>query len=390
MFASFLLFMVPSGATADVTYSGNYAFGLYKNFYTTDEAQTWISCAQAPCFDPTFIGPDGRYTRIYVVNDSTTGTNQNAGLYSIDIYNETVSGRLAMGAPDAALEHTQDCVVDGNGDAYVIYDYTPSVWKVTDPSGVATETQMLGNYGDTGLDDDPFNIDMVPAGYNVGGATYEVGVDLVLFDNGLDDNNWEAISVIDKTSTAAVPVYTTDWSNNGTVGLNATCNEVDGYAYAAHYGTGSILPTDTVGTEILPYLCRTKSDGVLERVFLNDASMALEIDNSLECNPADGSLWMPIREVGTQDHIYYRIDVVNATSLGGGDFLAELSAEIVIDGDDGYNVVTNGFGISPDGRYLAVCAADARDQLYVYIIPEPATMALLGLGGMLLIRRKKR
>ncbi|MBN2377827.1 MAG: LamG domain-containing protein [Sedimentisphaerales bacterium] len=355
-----LLFVAPLSVRAAVTY-GDHVTGLYNWFYITDASSTWISCGQGPAFDPTHTGPDG-YDRVYLVNDSDNATT--AGLYSVDIYNGTYSGILALSGNQY---HAQDCIVDPSGNAYVIYDYTPQVFKVTDPSGAAIVTQMLGNY-DAGGDDDPFCIDLVPPGFNVGGDTYEAGLDLVVFDNGINDNGVEAVLVIDKTSTVASPLFTVEWSSSAGINMYGTCSEVDGYAYAAFYGTGTLLFTDTVGSDTLPYISRMKSDGVWERVFLNDPTMELEIDNTLEANPADGSLWMPIRTPGTQDHVYYRIDAANAVSLGGGDYLAEITAEVTLTGADGYNVVTNGFGISPDGKYLAVCAADGRDSMYVFSI----------------------
>ena len=92
-----------------------------------------------------------------------------------------------------------------------------------------------------------------------------------------------------------------------------------------------------------------------------------------------------------EDHVFYRVDVLNATDQGSGDFLAPVTAEITLDGDDGYNVGTNGLTFSPDGKYLAVGAPSGRDSIYVYqLVPEPGTIALLGLVGLGILLWRRR
>ncbi len=386
--AVLVLVCLPAAAPADVIF-GPHAYGLYNDFPLQSESPSspYIDVGQGPCFDPTSFGPDG-YNRIYLVNDSSAGTNARAGLYSADIYNGTFSDRLALGAPVSSLEHPSDCVVDANGDVYVTYDYTPQVWKVTDPSGAAIETQMLGNYAGSG-DDDPYCIDLVQPGFNVGGSSFEPGRDLLVFDNGLDDNSNEAISVLDKNSTAASPDFSTIWNANTGTSLYAATSEVDGYAYIARHAS-EVLQTDVVNGETLPFINRMKSDGQMERIFLDDATMSTLIDGCIEVNPADGSVWIATRTTdGAEDHIFYRIDVLDATDLGGGDFLATITPEITITGDDGYNVGTNGMAISPDGKFLAVTAPTGRDWMYVYTIPEPASAALLCVGAVMILRRRR-
>ncbi|MBN2377825.1 MAG: LamG domain-containing protein [Sedimentisphaerales bacterium] len=370
LFAVLLLLTAPLTVQAAVTY-GDHVTGLYRNFYTTDASQTWITVGQGPCFDPTHTGPDG-YDRIYLANDEAT-TAAKSGLYVIDIYNSTYSGPLAG---SGVQTHSNDCVVDDKGNAYLVYDYTTQLWKITDPLGTPTVTQTLGLYG-PGTDDDPFCVDVVPSWrFNVGGDNFEPGLDLVVFDNDLGQGGPEAVTIVDKNSTLASQIFDTIWSSSAGQNGYGASNKFDGYYYVARYGSGTLLLTGVVGSDTLPYIERMKSNGTMERVYLNDPTMQREIDNSIECNPVDGSVWIPIRTPGTQDHIYYRIDAANAASLGGGYYLAEITAEVTITDDDGYNVVTNGFAISPDGKYLAVCASDGQDQIYVYSIVSEKIITL--------------
>ncbi|MBN2377826.1 MAG: hypothetical protein JXD22_15620 [Sedimentisphaerales bacterium] len=366
-----LLLVVPSAARAEVTYPGSYVTGLNKHFdiASASPVSPYLITGQGQCFDPTHFDVNGNYDRLFLVCDNDAGTNANSGLYSANIYDGTYTDRLALGGAASALEHAQDCVVDENGSVYVCYDYTPQVWRVDNPSGPGTpfETLLVGNY-DAGGDDDPVCIDLVPPGF---GGSFEAGFDVVLFDNGMNDNAFEALVVIDKNSTPSIPLAAVLWTENTGKGMYSTCSKFDGYAYNVFHA-GAMLPTDTVGSETLPYISRTKADGVWHRVYLNDPDMAMQVDNSIEANPVDGSIWLPNRVSG-EDHIIYRVDVANATSLGGGDVLAEVSEEIIITGNDGYNVVTNGICISPDGKYLVLEAPNGNagntslpDSLYVY------------------------
>ncbi len=211
-----LLAMASVAATVSAqTYDSDYVSGLQTNFYVTDSAQSAINATAGLAFDPTSRS-DGAYDRIYLAN--RTASNTKRGLYSIDIANGTYSGRLAMGGDESSNGFDYPCgvAVDSSGTVYMPTPYTPGVWKIADPSGAATEAQLLGNYGSAG-DDDPLGLDMVPAGFGWDCAAGSV----LIYDTGFNDNDHKAITIVDSRSTIVAPQYTTIWSE-------ASTNLVDG------------------------------------------------------------------------------------------------------------------------------------------------------------------
>ena len=350
------------------TYDGVYAHGLWKSFYTTNPDQTEINVTAGIAFDPTSqVG--NIYDRIYLANRSTADAKQ--GCYSIDIVNETSSSRLFL----ASINAPPDVAVDSSGTAYGVNSYAPELWKATDPSGTPVETQMLGNYGAAG-DDDPYTIDMLPSGF----GSYSAN-SVVMFDGGFNDNDHNAATVVDATSTVGSPVYTTIWSEANTTSIRGAANEVDGNLYISHW----TLDTDDLGGTTRAYVIRLDSAGNTERIFLDiDAADVPKLDDAISVNP-DGSLWMNIETADTTRDVI-RVDVVNAADQGGGDYLADTT--VVIE-DLGFNVGANSMAFSPDGKLLALGAPDGQDQMFVYIIPEPATVGMFGFLGvaMLWIRR---
>jgi len=359
-------------AASAATYDGVYVSGLQKSFFTADVDQTEINVTAGIAFDPTSQN-GGVYDRIYLANRSTNDDKQ--GFYTIDVVNETSSSRTFL----ASINAPPDVAVDSSGTAYGVNSYAPELWKVTTPSGTPTETQMLGNYGDTG-DDDPYTIDMLPSGFGGGYAANS----LVMFDGGFNDNDHNAATVVDATSTVGSPVYTTIWSEANTTSIRGTANEVDGNLYISHW----TLDTADLGGSTKAYVIRLDSAGNTERIFLDiDPTAVPKLDDAITVNPDDGSLWMNIETAdATRDVI--RVDVMNAADQGGGDYLA--GTTVVIE-DLGFNVGANSMAFSPDGKQLAFGAPDGQDMLYVYdIIPEPATIGLFGFLGvvMLWIRRK--
>lgn len=392
LFIVLLLAFVPAITSAAVSY-GSYVTGLQAHFEITDSAQSTINITAGIEYDPTSTN-GGVYDRLYLVNRSTN--NAARGLYSIDMVNQTYSARLALaGDSTNDLDEPQDVTVDASGNAYVCYIGTPSVWKVAGASsGSPVETQMLGNYEGT-ADDDPKALAMVPGGF---GGSYTTS-DVLLFDGGLDDNAYESVVVVDQTSTATSPVYNVIYSDTGGSQIAgdpvADSSAYDGYAYLSH--TDPLTnQVDIVGALPKMFIYRTNSSGTLQRVFLNldifTLPTGLKIDDAMAINPVDGSIWIPMGTGSseTTTHIYYRIDAANMTDLGGGDFIAATTAEITLTGTDNHNIATNSMAISPDGTTLVVGNSDGVDNLHVYgiVIPEPATIALLSLGGLLLRKRK--
>ncbi len=347
-----LIVVAPVKAT---TY-GSRVSGLWKFFETANSSQTEISNTQGIAFDPTHQ-TGGIYDRVYLSNHSSTDTKR--GLYSVDLINETSSSRLALGSHSSPT----GVAVASDGTVYVSYDGTPAVYKVENASGSQTTTRILSNYGNTSADDDIGDIGVVRSGF---GGGYAVGSDIVLFDCGLDDNANSAVSVLDQSAGS----ITTLWDSGSTVNtIRGDTSSFDGYAYFADYG----LPG--AGANNNPYINRINGSGVLERIFLNiDADSIGGLDSAVAINQADGSFWMAVNN-GTRD--VYRVDVANAVSQGGNDYLADITLEI---GDLGYDVPNYSMAISPDGEMLAVGWDSGVDRMYVYdIVPEPATLGLIAM-----------
>jgi len=271
--------------------------------------------------------------------------------------------------------------VDVSGTAYVVYNYTPAIWKVEDPEGVATTTQILGDYGGSG-DDDPEVLAMVPTGFGGGFAS---GSDIALFDSGINVNENEGVGIVGAASTAASPVYTALWADNGGSNdnsLRGDASEFDGHLYFVR----TTLESADLNGSARAYVSRLDSAGTLERVFLDiDPAMVSTLDDAIAINPVDGSLWMNVQDVNGSDadrRNIYRVDLANAASLGGGDYLAAVSLAIW---NTGYNVGKNGMAISPDGRQLATACPNGQDRILVYDIvsesPFIGWAADHGLGG---------
>jgi 3',5'-nucleoside bisphosphate phosphatase len=324
---------------------GNYVLGLWKSFATANASQTEVSNTYGLAFDPTSLS-GGIYGRVYLANH-TKDIRQ--GVYPIDIVNETTGTRLL-----ASLDYTTDVAVASDGTVYGSSDGTPYMYKAENPtSGSPIETVLIdGNYGGAG-DDDIGNISLVPTGF---GGAYEADSDIVLFDCGLDDSAISAVSVWDQ-STGTV---TTLWQDISVSTIRGETSSFDGYAYFADYD----LPAG--GTNNNPYINRIKGDGVLERIFLNiDADAIGCLDSVVAINPADGSFWII---VNNRTRGIYRVDVVNAVSQGGTDYLADITLEIV---DLDYDFPNYAMAISPDGKMLAIGLDAGMDKMYIYnIVPE--------------------
>lgn len=358
-----LLAMLAATVSAQ-TYNRDYVSGLQTNFYITDAAQTAINVSAGLAFDPTSRS-DGAYDRIYLVNRSSSNTKR--GLYLIDIANGTYSGRQAMGGEAANNDFDSPCgvAVDSSGIVYMATPYTPGVWKITDPSGVATESQLLGNYGSEG-DDDPSGLQMVPGGFGWDCAAGSV----LVYDTGFNDNDHNAITIVDSRSTIVAPQYSIIWSEANTVSFRAAASGYDGQVYVAHYD----LDVDELNGTTNAYVFRLDSAGNSERIFLDiDPAAAPRLDDAIAVNPADGSLWMVIVAADATRDVF-RVDVANAVAADGG-FLAETT--LVIE-DLGYNIGAYSMAFSPDGAQLALGQPDGQDQIHVYsTIPEPRKCLLL-------------
>ena len=342
---------------------GQYIAGLTKSI-ALDSAVEWLPGGLA--FDPT-RKVNGNYDRVYFVNRVSDG---NQGLYAASISQETTSSQLAL----TTLDNPYGCTVDADGNAYVCYNATPSVWKVANPTTTAVETQMIGNYRNTG-DDDIQSIMMAPNGFGPG---VDPGIDLIMVDSGLDANDNEAIVALDSTSTAAAPAFTVLWQDTSdyfTSDLRGSATDRDGYCYVVP----TTIQTASLSGTVRPYINRIRADGILQRIFLNtditqDGASPF-CDDSITVNPANGSVWLATAASTSEGLIYprtlWRIDAINAAPQGGNDFLATTTAEIT---SVWYNIGINALAWSPDGKYLAIGCVDT-DQLYIYTATVPTDCA---------------
>ncbi|MBN2024098.1 MAG: hypothetical protein JW809_15045 [Pirellulales bacterium] len=351
---------------ATITYGDN-VVGLVK-MIDLDPTRV-IDSVAGVCFDPTYTNAAGDYDRVYLAN--RVDPEEKRGLYSVVISTETVSGRLALAgaAGDTALNQPYDVAVDGAGDVYVTYTATASIWKVADPSGTPVETKILGAYGGSG-DDDPSSLDLVPAGFGLAG--YDTN-DLILFDNGINNNNGEALVAVKADGSA----YGILWNDGDAVDNNirGASNPVDGKCYVLRYG--SVPVVDIGGTEY-PAIHRFGSDGALEMVALDlpaDVSFNAP-DDAIAVNPADGTVW--VTQVNGEGRLILRVDPLAATDAGSGVFLAPTTVEINI---DKFNIGSNSIAFSPDGKFLVAGYPDGADTMYVFTtVPEPGCAALVALG----------
>ncbi|RKX38330.1 MAG: hypothetical protein DRP64_15860, partial [Verrucomicrobia bacterium] len=355
-----------------VMYDERYVSGLQKKFYVTDNAQTYINGSGGIAFDPTSQS-GGVYDRIYLVN-STTDTNK-SGLYSIDVVNETYSGRLAL----ADWISLRSVAVDSAGAAFTSGNHPDrGVWKIADPLGAATETRMLDDYGGGTGDDDPYGLCMVPQGFG-GGYTSD---DLVLYDSGLDFNGNDAFTVVDAASTVSDPAFTVLHQADEPGTLRQAGSDYDGRVYWTH---SPLQTADLGGTK--PYITRMDNAGGMERIFLDidPADMGI-LDDTIAVNPVDGSVWMAFY-VPDEGNIrtVYRVDAANAVDQGGGNYLASIARVI-------YNVGFNNIGnyciaISPDGKQLALVNPNDDDMMAIFdihpeILPYDEWVAGYGLTGI--------
>lgn len=384
LLAALALTCTATTSSAAVIFGSHVNGGLLKHFDTADSGGTEINVTAGLAFDPTHTDVNGNYDRVYLANRSAD--NAKRGLYSVDIFNETSSSRLALaGDGTNDLDKTTSIIVDANGDVRAVFDVVPSLWKVTDPSGTPTETQMIGNYEGTG-DDDPNSIAFVPTGF---GGDFAPGVDIIMFDQGIDDNNNEGALIVDGNSTVGSPISMllfSDGAGSSGTSIRGDSSNVDGYGYFAR----TVVETADLAGTVRPFINRFKGDGILERVFLDiDAGLfSTTLDDVIQVNPRDGSVWLSINETNG-DKSFYRVDVVNASDESGGDFLAGLSLEISHTGTDAYNVGSNSMAFSPDGKFLVMGASSGIDSMYVYqLIPEPATWVLLSIAGLVMPRRR--
>ncbi len=357
-------------------YDSRYVEGLEKRLkINSNPADTnVVDWTYGLAFDPSSTA-NGDYNRLFLLDKNNSA---NYGLYALDWVNETRSARL-MSDHGANGSNPYDVTVDQNGNAYVAYIDSAAVWKLSDPFGTKTESQLTGSI--SGGDDDPYALAMVPEGF---GGGFEAAEDIVLYDSGLGANDNEAIVVIDKNSSAGSQITSTIWNDNTARSWRMDSSDFDGNIYMIPDGS-SLLTASLGGTNRL-YLYRMDSAGNRTRVFLDGVLPAdiVQVDDSIAVNPVDGSVWFPVEVADQNTRSMVRVDIANAVAQGGGDYLAPACRPIYNIGNK--NVAVNGMDISPDGKLLAISGGYGSDSVHIfrikpYVPPFDAWKAKFGLTG---------
>jgi len=118
-------------------------------------------------------------------------------------------------------------------------------------------------------------------------------------------------------------------------------------------------------------------------------SYSLYIYNSNE-NPWEYALWVGNYDSATHNYEYYATPAVSLINGSGQQFTLDLLSAQTVGGIDLTNAYI-GFAVGSDSLPLGDSHPDFHSETYVAPVPEPGTMALLGVGllGLAFVGRKK-
>jgi hypothetical protein len=317
--------------------------GVYNSFDAASVSTIYKTTGLS--FDRQSTAPDGNYDKLYMTNYSSDPAQR--GLYAIDIYNGSYGSRIALSGVDSPIASA----VDFQNRVYVTYTGTSSLWRVTNLSGIPETTQIVANNlmgSVSASDDDPFSMGVVPNNF---GGGFSAGTDVIVFDNGVDNNYAESVYVV-RTITGNSTILWTTGNDGIDNNLRGAVDEYGGYAYWCE-GT---LPSETIEGLVKYYIYRVNGNGVYQKIYFSLSFFGPGVGDGLAVNPADGSVWLPIVNADDSKSII-RLNIADATAFNGSNLLADWGEEFVLINDNelvGNDISMNGMVFSPDGKLLAI------------------------------------
>jgi autotransporter-associated beta strand protein len=264
-------------------------------------------------------------------NITVTGLNTTAPIFTPIIE----SGSDTPGTDTLTLDARPTSDGDVNNSDYAGVMQDGSIRKLALVKNGTGELKLSGNNTYTG----PTNVNggtLLVNGTNTGGGTYTVA------------------------STATL-------GGTGTIGSPVIVQS------GGYLAPGASVGTLHVGSLAVPGSVTMAEDSIYDWEFGDTSTDKVEIAGDLTLDPG----WrLKLVDVGGTPQAGNQYDLFTFTGTFSGDFAGVIDAS----------------GVSWDTAYAVICLEDTPGGGRVYIanIPEPATLSLLALGGLVLIRRRRK